>query len=65
MGDRRQYQGMTVNERLFEAGLLEAFANAARARDRSEMIRILTEVEVDDAAWSADTILETPQKYGF
>jgi len=52
---------MTVNERLFEAGLVEAFDAAARARDRSEMIRILSEVDVDDAAWSADTILQNPE----
>jgi len=29
------------------------------------MIRILSEVDVDDAAWSADTILQNPEKYGF
>jgi len=65
MSNQSRYAGMTVNERLFEAGLVEAFDAAARARDRSEMIRILSEVDVDDAAWSADTILQNPEKYGF
>ena len=65
MRNPSRYAGMTVNERLFEARLLEAFDAAARARDRSEMIRILTEVDVDDAAGSADAILQRPEKYGF
>ena len=56
---------MTVNERLFAAELLDAFETATRARDRSEMIRILTGVDVDDAASSADTILREPEQYGF
>jgi hypothetical protein len=56
---------MTVNERLIDAGLMEAFDAATRARDRAEMIRLLTGVDVDDAAWSADTILESPERYGY
>jgi hypothetical protein len=59
-----RYAGMTVNERLFDAGLLDAFDAAARARDRAKLIRLLTEVGVEDAAWSADTILERPDRYG-
>jgi hypothetical protein len=64
MNDRDRYAGMTVNERLFVAGLMDAFEAAALARDRSEMIRILTEVDVEGAAWSADTILQDPKRYG-
>jgi len=60
-----RYSGMTVNERLFEAGLIEAFDAAAKARDRSEMIRILTEVEVLGAEVSTDTILANPARYGY
>jgi hypothetical protein len=59
-----RYAGMTLNERLFVAGLLDAFDAAARARDRAEMIRILTDVDVEDAAWSADTILRNRQRPG-
>jgi hypothetical protein len=29
------------------------------------MIRILTAVDVDDPAWSTDTMLQNPEKYGF
>jgi hypothetical protein len=56
---------MTVNERCFEAGLVEAFDAAAKARDRSEMIRILAEVGVPGADVSTDTILANPARYGY
>ena len=46
-----------MNERLFDANLLDAYDAAKKARDRTEMIRLLTQVGVDDAAWSADTSL--------
>ena len=52
---------MTVNERLFDAGLMKAFDAAKRAADRAKLIRILIEVGVEDAAWSTDTILGAPQ----
>jgi hypothetical protein len=65
MNDRRRYAGMTVNERLFDAGLMEAFDAAARARDRAVMIRLLTDLDVEDATWSVDTILESPERYGY
>jgi len=48
---------MTVNERLFDAGLLDAYHAAKKARNRAEMIRLLTEVDVEDASWSADRSL--------
>jgi hypothetical protein len=49
---------MTVSERLFDAGLVEAFDTATTSRDRSEMIRILTDAGVENAASSADAILQ-------
>ena len=64
MSAQSRYAGMTMNERLFEAGLLEAFDAAVRARDRSEIVRMLTDVDVDDAAGSADSILLKPEKHG-
>jgi len=63
MNDQSRYAGLTVNERLFEAGLMDAFDAAARARDRAEVIRLLIEVGVEDAEWSADTILERPERW--
>jgi hypothetical protein len=65
--EQPDYGGMTVNERLFTAGLLESFDSAARARNRAEMISILLRVQLSekDAAWSVDTILANPRSYGF
>jgi hypothetical protein len=57
MSDAGRYAGMTLNERLVDAGLMEAFDAAVRARDRAEMIRLLRDVEVEDAGGSADAIL--------
>ena len=59
------YTGMTVNERLFTAGLLDAFDRAAHARSRDEVLSILKRVEVDHPESTADSILENPAKYGY
>jgi hypothetical protein len=49
---------MTVNERLFDAGLVDAFDAAANARDRARMISILSKVDLaDQAAAIADASL--------
>lgn len=62
-----EYAGMTLNEGLFAAGLLDAFDRAAKRRDRHEMIRLLqaVEVEPDEAERSVELILADPRKYGF
>jgi hypothetical protein len=65
MNDLSRYAGMTINERLFDAGLMHVFDDAARARDRTEIVRLLTEVGVQDAVLSADTILQNPERYGY
>jgi hypothetical protein len=56
---------MTVNERLATAGLIEQWDAAVRARDRDAMIAILTDVDVTDPAFTVDTVLADPGKYGF
>lgn len=58
------FAGMTVNERLSAAGLLQAFEAAARLRDRDRMVGILHLVQVGTPEWSVDTILADPKKYG-
>lgn len=56
---------MTVNERLFEAGLLDAFDAAAKAQDRAKMISILSKVGLaDQAAHITDTSLARGAKDG-
>ena len=58
--------GMTVNERLYSAGLLDDWDAAARARSRDRMIELLGEVDLGhQAQWIVDTILAKPSKYGF
>jgi hypothetical protein len=61
------YGGMTVNERLYEAGLTSEFDAAVHAKDRERIITVLMGVALskDDAASTADTILANPKRYGF
>jgi hypothetical protein len=53
------YAAMTVNERLFSAGLLEAWDEAVKQRDRARMIALLMAVELaaEQAAFTADIAL--------
>jgi len=48
--------GMTTNERLFFAGLIDDWDDAVRARDRERMSSILSTVEL---GYQADDIIET------
>lgn len=50
MERQRRYAGLTATQRLNMAGLRAEFDAAALARNRSEMIRLLVEVEVSDAS---------------
>jgi hypothetical protein len=59
------YSGMTVNERLFAAGLIEDFDCAAKARDREAMISILSRVKVSNPERTADSIIRDPARYGY
>lgn len=65
MSEGSEHSAMTVNERLAEAGLLEAFDIAARARNRDALLRLLSKVAVDDPAATADPILKDPKRYGY
>ena len=63
---RSPYAAMTVNERLVEAGLLDRWDTAARARDRAVMVAVLREVDMGELAEStADAVLADPAFYGF
>jgi hypothetical protein len=53
-----RFGSMTVNERLFVAGSIDAWDKALRKRDRLKMISILSAVELgDQAAEIADAAL--------
>ena len=64
--DEERFGGMTVNERLFSAGILVQFDDAARRRDRQAMLAYLRRVAMTDgqATETTDTILANPSFYG-
>jgi hypothetical protein len=45
----QNYRGMTVNERLYVAGLMDAFDRAVCEKDRVEVVRILQAVDLGEA----------------
>ncbi len=65
--EQSDYSGMTVNERLFKAGMMDQFDQAARNRDVEAMVYLLMQVALTekDARWSAETILADPGRYGY
>ena len=63
---RSNYAGMTTNERLFVAGLIDDWDTAIEAHDRQAAIEVLGQVGLaDQAASIVDTTLANPAKYGF
>ncbi|TFV92318.1 hypothetical protein E4K72_19815 [Oxalobacteraceae bacterium OM1] len=59
--------GMTVNERLFELGLIDEFGRAAKQRNKKKMTDILLAANLTDeqANQTADAILANPARYGY
>ncbi|HTU09779.1 MAG TPA: hypothetical protein VMG08_02680 [Allosphingosinicella sp.] len=62
---RSDLAGMTVNERLFNMGLLDEWDDAARSRDRARMIEIMRQIAVHPSERTADMVLADPAMYGF
>jgi hypothetical protein len=64
---RQNFGGMTVNERLFVAGLVEPFDSAIDSGDRQRAIELLLRVAMSDdsAAETVDAVLAHPAKYGY
>ena len=54
-----KYAGMTVNERLYVAGLLDEFEKAVSDKNTEKVIRILKKVELTD-----DNIKPILEKWG-
>jgi hypothetical protein len=64
MKDKPSYGGMTVNERLYEAGLLDAWDAAATSRNRDRLIELLSTVGLsEEAEWISNTVLSNPKRY--
>ena len=62
-----KYDAMTVNERLFDAGLLAEFKTAIGSGDRSSAIALLKRVAMTEssAAGTVDAVLANPSRYGY
>lgn len=62
-----ELSGMSVNERLFACGLLDAWDEAVMNRDRPQMIALLLQTAIarDQAERTTDAVLENPKTYGF
>lgn len=60
------YGGMTTHERLFATDLFNEYKAAARKRDRTKMIELLSLVDLaSHAERIVDTVLANPSKYRF
>jgi hypothetical protein len=61
------FAGMTVNERLFAAGLLDQFDAAMNSGDRHRAVELLEQVAMSQggAAATVGAILADPGKYGY
>jgi len=66
-GQRQDFGGMTVNERLSVAGLLEQFDGAIDSGDRQRAIELLLRVAMGHASGTetVDAVLANPAKYGY
>ena len=66
MSGEGKYSGMTVNERLWDAGIMDAWDAAVISRDRDRMIELLGRIELaSEAEWIVDTTLANPKRYGY
>jgi hypothetical protein len=53
-----KYKGMTVNERLYISGLMDAFDKATKEEDIKKVIEILKEVEITDESAIVEILKE-------
>lgn len=67
MDKKKQYTGMSLNEMLFDTGLLKEFDIAIKDKNEAELINILSKVNIslESAKKIIKTIFDDPIKYGF
>ncbi len=53
-----KYKGMTVNERLYISGLMDAFDKATKEEDIKKVIEILKEVEITEESAIVEILKE-------
>jgi hypothetical protein len=66
-GEEPQVDGLTVNERLFELGFMDAFDAAIRGRDREAALNILKKARLtsEQASQTVSAIFADPKRYGY
>jgi hypothetical protein len=66
-GEEPHVDGMTVNERLFELGLMDAFDSAIGNRDRDAAVDILKKAKLtpEQALETVSAIFADPKRYGY
>jgi len=66
-GEKNKYSGMTLNEMLFEAGLIKEFDKAVKEKNELALIQILQKVNISakNGKKIIKTIFNNPGKYGF
>lgn len=64
---KSKYAGMTVNERLCIAGLMDDFESVAKTKNRKKLITILkqTDLTEEQATETTEALLADPKKYGY
>lgn len=67
VSEQPNFGGMTVNERLFTAGLLGHWDAAIDGGQREDAIALRMQVDMSEegAAATVDAVLANPSKYGF
>lgn len=64
MNNKPNYGGMTVDERLRAAGILETWERALISRDRERTIELLVAVDLSERAEViSDTVLANPGRF--
>ncbi|HJU23828.1 MAG TPA: hypothetical protein VJ891_15085 [Casimicrobiaceae bacterium] len=67
MDDEQRINGMSVNERLAHLNLFPEFDAAIRSNDKQAVIDVLIKARftVQQAEYTATTVLNNPRRYGF
>jgi hypothetical protein len=65
--EKNKFSGMTLNEMLFEAGLIKEFDKAVKEKNESALIQVLQKINIptQNAKKIINTIFNDLKKYGF
>ena len=62
-----KFAGMTMNERLYTAGIADKFDAAVRRKDKTVLMELLAQIEIParQSQETIDLIFGNPAKYGY